>query len=68
MSEELGDQLRTEMGARTQRVVRQQPDALLPALLKSIVHTSVNLAREDCIASLERKMAQMIEKVASLNI
>lgn len=64
VGEKLGNQLRTKISTMIERTVCQQLSALLPAVPKSEIRASLDVVQMDWIASLERKMAGMIEKVA----
>lgn len=47
------------------RTVRQQSEALLPAVPELEIPASLDIVQTDWNASLEKKMALMIEKVAA---
>lgn len=65
MSEKVGCQLRKKIDTKIEKAVRQQSGALLPAILESEIQASLHVAQTDCTASLEKKMAQFIERVDS---
>lgn len=64
MSKELRSQLFMEISTRVERTVYQLLDALSHAVLKSEIQASLHIARTHWIASLEERMAKMIERVA----
>lgn len=66
MSEDLGNRLLTEIDTKFERAVRPELDALLSAVLKLQIRASLDVARADCIPSLEERMPQMIEKAAPI--
>lgn len=55
LSEELGNQIRTETDMKFKREVGQQLDKLLPAVVKSRIRASLGIARTDWIAPLKGK-------------
>lgn len=64
MSEEPRNQLCTGVNTKIELAVSPQLDVLLSAVLKPKFQASLDIVATDRIASLERKMAQMNEKVA----
>lgn len=57
MSEELGSKLRMGIDTKIEKDLRQQLDALLPAVLKSKIQASLHVAQADWIASLDKLVA-----------
>lgn len=64
VSEKLGNQPHARIDTKIEGGMRQQVDALLPAVLEWEIQPSLRAAWKDWIAWLVRKMAQVIEKVA----
>lgn len=65
VSEELGSQNCTEIDTKIERAVRQQLHRLLPALPETEIQFLPEIARTDWVALLERKVKQMIKKLAA---
>lgn len=68
VSQELDTHSSFKINMSVKRAVPQQFDALMSAVVESEFHTSVNIARMDCIAWPEKKLTQTIEKIAPATI
>lgn len=68
VDEKPGEHLRMGIEEKNERTVRQQFDALLPALLMSNFQTSLDIAWTDRVASLKRRVAPIIRSIGPTTI